>query len=150
MLSGMVLDTNAWLDWLVFRDPSTARLERQFIAGETRCMVSPLGRIEFIEVVSRDVMDPALSKIDADLDKTRYGVVAAFDSRARMCAEPPQCGLRPTDPDDQMFIDLALHHRARWLLTRDRALLKLSKRAWREYGLAIVTPPQYALEPSTP
>ena len=47
--------------------------------------------------------------------------------------------MRCTDPDDQKFIDLALGHRARWLVTRDRAVLKLARRA-RTLGLNIVTP----------
>ena len=52
-----------------------------------------------------------------------------------MPAGPLQC----RDPDDQMFIDLALAQRARWLLTRDRALLALARPA-AAYGLEIAAP----------
>ena len=38
-------------------------------------------------------------------------------------------GLRCTDPDDQKFIDLALQTGASALLSRDRAVLKLARRA---------------------
>jgi len=51
--------------------------------------------------------------------------------------------LRCTDRDDQMFIDLALACGARWLLSRDRAVLKLGKRA-RLLGLDILTPAVWA------
>jgi predicted nucleic acid-binding protein len=46
------------------------------------------------------------------------------------------------DPDDQMFLDLALAAGARWLVSRDRALLHLRRRA-QSHGLAIVTPEQW-------
>jgi predicted nucleic acid-binding protein len=47
--------------------------------------------------------------------------------------------LRCRDADDQVFIDLALVHRARWLLTRDKALLALARRA-RPLGTEILRP----------
>ena len=47
--------------------------------------------------------------------------------------------MRCTDGDDQKFIDLALGHGARWLLSRDRAVLKLARRA-RPLGLSVLTP----------
>jgi len=46
-----------------------------------------------------------------------------------MVDEPPRGPLRCKDPDDQVFIDLALHLNAQWLFTKDAALLKLAKRA---------------------
>ena len=52
----------------------------------------------------------------------------------------PQC----TDTDDQKFIELALDAGAQWLITRDRALLKLARRA-RSLSLAIVTPERFTL-----
>ena len=46
---------------------------------------------------------------------------------------------RCTDPDDQKFIDLALSLPGATLLSRDRAVLKLARRA-RPLGMTIVTP----------
>mgnify|MGYP000606137680 CR=1 FL=1 len=48
---------------------------------------------------------------------------------AEFVDEPPRCPLRCKDPDDQVFIDLALHVGAQWLFSKDAALLKLAKRA---------------------
>jgi predicted nucleic acid-binding protein len=50
--------------------------------------------------------------------------------------------LRCTDPDDQKFIDAAIVS-AQWLISRDRAVLKLARRA-AALGLRIVTPERWA------
>jgi len=50
--------------------------------------------------------------------------------------------MRCNDPDDQKFVDLALAYGARWLLSRDRAVLKLAKRC-RTLGLQVLTPEQW-------
>ena len=47
--------------------------------------------------------------------------------------------IRCTDVDDQKFIDLALAHGVRWLVSRDKALLKLKQRLW-PLGLEVLTP----------
>jgi len=44
-----------------------------------------------------------------------------------------------TDLSDQKFLDLAHTARADWLVTKDKALLKLARRA-RALGLQIVEP----------
>ena len=47
--------------------------------------------------------------------------------------------MRCSDPDDQKFIDLAVAAGARWLVTRDRAVLRLASRM-RSAGVLVVTP----------
>ena len=54
--------------------------------------------------------------------------------------------LRCRDPDDQMFIDLALSARAQWLVTRDRALLVLARRA-RLRGVTVIRPVDWPARP---
>jgi predicted nucleic acid-binding protein len=54
-----------------------------------------------------------------------------------------------TDPDDQAFIDLALAVKARWLVSRDRALLRLRRRAEKQ-GLVVLTPERWAQAVSVP
>jgi len=55
--------------------------------------------------------------------------------------------LRCADPDDQMFIDLALAVRACWLFTRDKALLRLAPRA-RDRGVCVLRPADWQVPPS--
>jgi predicted nucleic acid-binding protein len=59
-----------------------------------------------------------------------------------MVDEPPRGPLRCKDPDDQVFIDLALHVGARWLFTKDAALLKLARRA-RQRGVGVTSLQQW-------
>ena len=72
-----------------------------------------------------------------------HAVLAVFDALGVDAGAPAPLGvaerLRCTDPDDQMFIDLAIARRAQALLTRDRALLRLASRA-RRFGVLVATP----------
>jgi predicted nucleic acid-binding protein len=133
----VVLDTNATLDWLVFRNPAAADVGAAIASGRLRWLATAAMRREFDQVLGR----PALANWQPD-------TAAAADAWARHAvladAEPPPGPLRCTDPDDQVFIDLALEQRAAWLLTRDRALLALAKQA-RPWGLAILTPDTWSI-----
>jgi predicted nucleic acid-binding protein len=131
-----VLDTNTVLDWLVFDDPHAALLGARVAAGTLCWQASPAMRTEFDHVIGR----AELLRWQPD----RAGARAAWERHARIAAaEPPAGPLRCTDPDDQVFIDLALHLHCRWLLTRDRALLRLARRA-RAWGIEILTPLAWA------
>jgi predicted nucleic acid-binding protein len=132
---GLVLDTNAVLDWLVFRHPTCAAWSGWLEAGCVRLLASSAMHDELWHVLGRGVAaawQPNPSHIDAAWVRCVRAVepVTLAGSALR---------LRCTDPDDQKFIDLALGHGARWLVSRDRAVLKLAKRA-RLLGLEIVTP----------
>lgn len=126
-----VLDTNSTLDWLLFRDPPALELGRLIVAGALIWRASPVMRREFDRVLGRDSL--------AGWQPDAAAAGAAWASHAQIELEPPAGPLNCTDPDDQVFIDLALQHRCRWLVTRDRALLKLARRAtlWQ---LTVVTP----------
>jgi len=48
----------------------------------------------------------------------------------------PQC----PDRDDQKFLELAWHSQARWLITKDKALLRMRRALKTAAGLVVVTP----------
>jgi len=74
-------------------------------------------------------------------------LLEAFDTRAQILIAPAPVlanPLRCTDPDDQKFIDFAVAHRAAWLVSRDRAVLKLKRRALAAHGVRILPPAAWA------
>lgn len=130
----MVLDTNVVLDWLVFRNADGQALFGAIERRELRWLVTGAMRDELLHVLGRGVA----ARYSPDLERV--------DESWRLLSEtipPPEpqgdaSRLRCTDADDQKFIDLALAE-ARWLISRDRAVLKLARRAGR-LGLQVIPP----------
>lgn len=129
----IVIDTNVWLDWLVFHDPGIAWLRALQAAGGCRLVHADDTRRELELVLARPIFA---------LDATAQAQALALHDAvsARFAAPRPDCGLRCTDRDDQRFIDLAAAVGAALLLTKDRALLKLDRRARRLWGLRVCRP----------
>jgi predicted nucleic acid-binding protein len=134
----LVLDTNVVLDWLVFRDPSSRPVEASIRSGQRRWYVTAAMRLEAERVLT--------FKRFASHTVDFVTVFTAWDALAEAIdpAPPPlSLSLRCTDPDDQKFIDLAVQLGRGVLLSRDRAVLKLARRA-RPLGLTIATPEMWA------
>ncbi|MDN3923291.1 putative toxin-antitoxin system toxin component, PIN family [Roseateles violae] len=128
-----VIDTQVVMDWLVFGDARVAPLVRALEEGALHWIGRPAMLDELRHVLGRGVAAayaPDLARIEA-----------AFARHCRMVEAAPAPAVRLVcrDPDDQQFIDLAIAERARWLISRDRAVLALAKRA-RALDLAILTP----------
>ena len=130
----LVLDTNIVLDWLVFRDACAVGLGAAITSGRLRWLASPRMLAELRAVLSRP-LDPRWNTAREHaltIDATQW---------ATLCAEPSIAShpLICRDPDDQVFIDLAREHSPVILLTRDRALLALRRRAAAR-GVLIASP----------
>jgi predicted nucleic acid-binding protein len=142
----LVLDTNVWLDWLVFFDPAVVQLRAAVQRGDAVVLMNTPCR----EELSR-VLGYALRNRRAPLSP---GEQAAALERARAhCIElppgdPAHAPALPVcaDPDDQKFLELARDARAHVLVTRDRALLRLRRR--KTLPFRILPPP--ALEFPSP
>lgn len=123
--STIVVDTNVVLDWLVFKNPSSLALADAIKRRQVRWVATAAMRAELADVLQRGL---ALAR-GADAS----AVLSAWDANVNLCVEPPAqpaaTALRCTDPDDQKFLDLALATQAHWLLSRDRALLRLARHA---------------------
>ena len=65
-------------------------------------------------------------------------VLALFDAHAHIEPIAPPCTIRCRDPDDQVFIDLASHHRA-VLVSKDARVIELAQRLT-PWGVAQVRP----------
>jgi predicted nucleic acid-binding protein len=133
----IVLDTNVALDWLLFGDSTVAPLALAVCSGRLRWIATVSMREELAHVLGRGLAAARGADCAA--------ILAAWDARATLRPEPPGQRFRVTDPDDQKFIDLAIDAQARWLVSRDRAVLKLARQA-ATAGVAIVTPRALALE----
>jgi len=135
----VVLDSNVVFDWLVFRQPGVQPLVEAITEGRLRWLVTGPMLEELRHVLGRGVL--ARWQPDAE------ALQAACVRWACVCPVPSPQGaalrLRCRDTDDQKFIDLALAGPARWLLSRDKAVLALARRA-RPLGLAIMTPEAWA------
>lgn len=135
----IVIDTQVVMDWLVFRDARVQALTSAVTSGALRWLVAPAMRDEIRHVLGRGIAaayTPDLAFIETQFD-THAEAIETIEP------QPLAGRLVCRDPDDQKFIDLALATQARWLISRDKALLALAKRA-RPRGLAILKPEQWA------
>jgi predicted nucleic acid-binding protein len=135
----IVIDTNVVLDWLVFRNAGCESFVRELLAGRLQWLATAAMRDELAHVLARGFDRSWNADHDAiwaawNAHTTQVPVVASSGTASRV---------RCSDIDDQKFIDLALASGARWLLSRDRAVLKLARRS-RAFGLDIVTPKDWA------
>ena len=134
----VVLDTNVWIDWLVFDDPSVAPLKAACCHGHVQIMIDEACLAELDAV-----LDYPEFKLDAGRRKDCLAQVLDCSTRhdgppAAWIAPLPRC----TDTDDQKFLVLARASKVEWLLTRDKALLRLDHRLVRT-GLRVTSPAQW-------
>jgi predicted nucleic acid-binding protein len=132
-----VLDTNVVLDWMVFRNPACTPFVQAIESGRLRWWATAAMRDELAHVLGRGVA--------SDRSPDLPTLWATWDRWACTVEAPTLSGeatrIRCTDPDDQKFVDLALGH-ATWLISRDRAVLKLARRAAR-LGVQVLTPERW-------
>jgi predicted nucleic acid-binding protein len=130
----VVLDTHVVLDCLLFADRHAAPLWRAITSGAWQWVATAPMREELEYVLRRGLLRHRVPDHEP--------LLQIFDSTAVQLpasAESEMSTLRCKDASDQKFIDLALRETARALVSRDREVLKLARRA-SQYGLQIVKP----------
>jgi uncharacterized protein len=137
----VVLDTNVWLDLWLFNDPRVASLRQALAAGELAPVRSAATDAELREVLAR----PELFNVPAERQRDLLG---NWEALATLVAEPSPVTMQCRDPLDQKFLELAMAAGAALLITKDRDLLKLRKRA-RAQGVAVLTPAQFPPDRTT-
>jgi putative PIN family toxin of toxin-antitoxin system len=119
----VVIDTNIALDLLVFDNPDCLPLAAALAASELRWLATASMRNELARVLGYPLIAARLARRSL----APQSVLAAFDARVQLVAEtPPRAPCVCKDPDDQVFIDLAVAHGAR-LLSKDRAVLAMRR-----------------------
>ena len=121
----LVLDTNVWLDWLVFRDPCVEPLKSAVAAGHAEILIDEACEAELARVLAYDLgrhsIDPAAQAAClTECKRISKLIPGAPTDRAGL----PRCA----DPGDQLFLEAALAARADFLVTKDRELLALARR----------------------
>jgi predicted nucleic acid-binding protein len=136
----LLLDTNVVLDWLAFGDAAIAPIAD---AVESR-RVTLISSAACVDELQRALGYKAI-KLDAAAQAT---ALAAYRSKAQLLAAPPEGSLpmlpRCEDRDDQKFLELAWHAGARWLVSRDKALLKLAPQLARMGRFGVIAPSAFA------
>lgn len=145
----VVLDTPAVLDAWWFGNPRMDPVKAALEGGHAIWHATASMRQELEWVTARESMQRWKPQGEHPL--------TALDQRARLHAPPPpEARLRCRDGSDQAFIDLALYlarqpdrpASAVWLLTPDRDLLSLARRA-RDRQVCIVGPGHWGDLPAT-
>ena len=121
----LVLDSNVWLDWLVFDDPSIAPLRAAVAGGEAELFIDAACEAELRRVLGYPFGKRSLA------EEQQAACIAQCLALARRI-EPvegaptrlPKC----KDPDDQKFLEAAAAAQADALVTKDDALLALADR----------------------
>ncbi len=139
----VVLDSNIWVDLLVFRDPHVEPIRHAMESGA----ITPVIRADCREELRRVLGYPQFARFAVDID----AALATVDRLATLEAAPDATeaetdGIRLplcSDTDDQKFIELAHHARAACLVSKDKAVLKLKSRLRRTSGVDILTPPAF-------
>jgi len=140
----LVLDTNVWLDWLVFEDPGIVPIRNAAGTGRVEIYIDAVCEEELARVLARGFAKrPAL---DAQAQAACIAQCRRIAKRIDTAAPAPS-GMLPVcrDPDDQKFLEAALAAGAQFLVTKDRELLEVGKRKAlrRELPFRILTPAEF-------
>ena len=136
----LVLDTNTVLALWMFRDPVLAPLREAVEAGRLDLLTRPDALEELRRVLAyRQFAQPTEAQENLLEDYRRRCTV--LDSGLAAPPGLPRC----RDLDDQKFFEIAILGECRWLLSRDKALLRLGRHRRVRDGIRILTPEAWQL-----
>ncbi|AJG18600.1 hypothetical protein RR42_m1194 [Cupriavidus basilensis] len=138
----MVLDSNIWVDLLVFADPHVEPIRAALDTGAIAAVI----RADCREELRRVLAYPQFAHFGVDIP----AAMATVDRLTALIAIPEQADIaaarlpRCRDTDDQKFIELAHFAQAACLVSKDKAVLKLKGRLRRLSGVDILLPQAFA------
>jgi len=136
----VVLDTNVLVSLYVFADSRFAPLRARIESGEWQAITSEACFEEF-----RRVLGYAMFALTEERQQAALAAYGAFVTQFAGQPSGPITALpRCSDRDDQKFLELARDSAADWLVTADKALLRLARRD-RLRGLFRILTPEAAL-----
>lgn len=140
----VVLDTNVCLDLFVFHDPRWTALLEGLKDGSIKAVTREDCRQEWLVVLTY----PHLP-IKED---QRSSIISSFDALIELQAGMEQVNIRLpicSDKDDQKFLEIARDAKVDVLITKDKALLKLARKAIQAGLYQIETPEKFLLSIQT-
>lgn len=135
-----MLDTNIWLDWLVFDNAEMTPLKSALTSGRMSLTINPPCLAELTRVLAYPLGRFTLDAAARERAQAACLACARLESPAANTSPLPTC----RDPDDQKFLQLARDCGAGWLVTRDRDLLILARGRALPVPFRIVTPRTFA------
>ncbi|MBI5108526.1 MAG: putative toxin-antitoxin system toxin component, PIN family [Rhodocyclales bacterium] len=132
-----MFDTNVLVSLYVFADSRFTPLRDKVDAGEWLALTGEACLEEFRRVLTYPMFALSADRQQAALAayEQRVAQIPAI-SAGTACAALPRC----KDRDDQKFLELARDGAADWLVTADKALLKLARRDGLRGLFCILTP----------
>ena len=119
----VVFDTNALLSLWAFTDSRFAPLRAEVEAGRWRAYTTSACLEEFHRVLAYPQFG-----FTAERQQAAYAAYLASACLWDQLADAPMVLPRCRDKDDQKFLELARDVAAEWLVTSDKALLKMARR----------------------
>src|SRR5258706_12312153 len=101
----IVLDTNIWLDWLVFKDLSLLYIKKEVLDGRAEIVINSTCEAELERVLAYDL---ARHSLDAAAQAACLAECRRIARRIDEAAPEAERKLLPrcADPDDQKFLEL--------------------------------------------
>jgi len=136
----VVLDTNVLVSLYVFADSRFAPMRARIESGEWQAVADDTCIDEFRRVLGYPMFALTEGRQQEALLAYRACVGQFVEPLADVIVSLPRC----KDRDDQKFLELARDGKADWLVTADKALLRLARRD-RLRGLFRILTPEAAL-----
>jgi putative PIN family toxin of toxin-antitoxin system len=134
----VVLDTHVVLDLWFFEDSACAPLLTALTQGHLRWAACQ----SMLDELDRVLLYPAILKWPRDHSRLTYARTHFLQLLPDPADKAPwSC----RDPDDQKFLDLAHAQSIALLLSKDKALLQVARRAKKSSGLEILRPEAWGM-----
>jgi len=136
----IIIDTNVCLDLFVFHDLRWNDILHALKNGELKAYTRPECRDEWFAVLKYPHL-PVTTENIGEIKNNYDQLIECITPEAKTQIRLPIC----SDKDDQKFLEIARDTDTHFLITKDKALLKLAKRI-RKLGLfSIVTPEKFLI-----